>query len=303
MAARTRIRGSIAGTTIAVTGAGCLIREGQEPERALFRLADPEPPSEIEISVQDGGGPPPPNGPPNFVTSAWRLWPLDGGGYHLAFQPEPGQLRAVLQANRFGSRVTYHEMARVERSGGLSVVFDPLRMPIDQLILIHHLAHRDGFLLHAAGFAVDNVGVAVPGASGAGKSTLSSLLAASLPEASILSDERLVVRSGGGAFEMWGTPWAGTAGIARNEGAPLRALLFPVKDGCHRLSELSARAAVRRLLGTVACPHFDQERSALVLSTLERLVAQVPAFELRFAPDAGVGAVVRDLLHRELRAA
>jgi hypothetical protein len=210
----------------------------------------------------------------------------------------------MVLSDRLSTRITYHEEARVVRDGsGSPWVCDPFRMPVDQLIFIHHLAHREGFLLHAAGIAAAGVGIALPGPSGAGKSTLSGLLAAGLPEATVLSDERMVVRAGAGAFKVWGTPWSGTAGIARNDGAPLRALIFPVKDTLHRISTLSVRETVRRLLGTVAVPHFDVERAAMVLATIEKLVSSVPAFELRFARDAGVAAVIRDLIHRELRAA
>jgi hypothetical protein len=299
-----RLRLSIAGTTIALTGHGCLVEPGPEPEFAPFRLPDPHPASDLEFAIHPRGAPPVPEGPPLFSTNAWDLWRQPGGGYRVALIREPGERRPVLTADRLTTRVDYHEAEGRARLGpALPVVFDPFRMPVDQLLFIHHLAHREGFLLHAAGFTIGDVGVVVPGRSGAGKSTLSGLVAATVPEATILSDERMVVRGRDGAFEAWGTPWMGTARVARNQGAPLRALLFPVKDGSHRLSSLPGRVAVRRLLGTAACPHFDLERSAFVLATLERLVASVPAFELRFARDAGVAPVVRDLLYRELRAA
>jgi hypothetical protein len=241
---------------------------------------------------------------PSFATQGWERWRLPGGGHHITLVREPGYARPVLVSDPSTSRVTYFEVERAASIvDGMPVVFDPFRMPVDQLLLLHHLASRGGCIAHAAGFVLGGAGIVVPGISGAGKSTLTGLVASGLPEATLLSDERIVFRARAGGVEAWGTPWMGTARVARNLGVPLRALLFPVKASGHRIAPLSIPEAVRRLIGVVACPYFDRDEAALVLATLEKVVSTVPAFELRFARDAGVGAVIRDLVHRELRVA
>ena len=294
-------RRSIADCSVAIRAKACLVDDPPAPELIPFAAPNSAAAADLELSVRPDGAPPAPAGTPLFATQAWELWALPDGGYQVALIRATGKARPMLVADRATRRVVYHEAeGRAPIADGLPLVFDPFRMPVDQLLLIQHLAFREGFIVHSAGFAFGDVGIVVPGVSGAGKSTLTSLLSQAIPEMTVLSDERIIVRSRNGAFEAWGTPWMGTAGIARNLGVPLRALVFLAQNPQHGISAIPAREAVRRLFGVLACPLYDAERSELVLRTVERLVSMVPTFELRFARDSGVGAVVLDFLRREM---
>jgi hypothetical protein len=304
MPIRDRFRRSIGGVVASIEGLGCLLRYGFTPEEALFSVDDDRAVPDLRMTVRPGPGSSAPTTRPLFRSPAWDIWTLPDDGFHMTFLQANGAPRTSLVADATVSQVEFHQpVPSGHRGGELDVVPNPYRMPVDQLLLVHHLAHREGLIIHSAGFELGGAAFVVPGVSGAGKSTLTGLVAEGLPDATPLSDERMIVRSRAGTFEAWGTPWMGTAQVAQNRHAPLRALLFPVKDTSHRLSRLSVRETVRRLLGVIACPHFDVERSTLVLATLERLVAAVPAFELRFSLDAGVGDVIRQLVDGESRAA
>jgi hypothetical protein len=289
---------------VAVEAEGCLLDEAPEPGLGEFVDGASAGEPDLRLTVRAGALPPSPPGPPLFTTQAWQLWTLPGGGYQVSLLRAPGAGRPVLVSDHRTGEVTFHAApGEVREAAGLPLVFDPFRMPVDQLLLAQHLAFREGFILHAAGFAVGEVGFVVPGVSGAGKSTLTALLGRSLPDATVLSDERIIVRAHQGQFEAWGTPWFGTARVARNRGAPLRALVFIEQHPDHGMAAISPSQAVRRLFGVMACPLYDAERAGQVLRTVERMVAAVPAFVLRFARDPGVGAVVLDFLRAELGAA
>lgn len=225
---------------------------------------------------------------PVFTCGPWEMLPADGGAYGLRFGAAAGGRPLLAWCDRETTRVALHVAPA-------SAPLDPVRYPLDQLLLMNHLAFRGGLLLHAAGVVLGGVGLVFPGVSGAGKSTLSGLLAPAAPQGALLSDDRIIVRARDGRFRMYGTPWPGTAGVARNASAPLAAVLFLAKAPRHALTRLAPAQAVRRLMQVVSCPWYDRDRLAPVLDTCERLVSTAPCYELRFARDPGVAALVADL--------
>ena len=301
-----------------------------------FLVAASEP---LDIDVDDDvevvtAPPPPPAG--RRIFEGGELWSVyeDGLGYRLVFDwgaPELGV--TVVRCSADTSEVTAHVRPVWPGVDG----DDPIRYPLDKLLLMGHLALRGGVLVHSAGLVTPGAGLVFAGASGTGKTTLCRLLAAAGLGEGLLSDERTVVReevdlavvgasagtaSGASAgpdaagqgvpagssaaapsagssaaatagFRVWGTPWPSDAGIARNESAPLRALLFLVQDAVSRVVPLTPAAAVQRLLPLVTCPWYDRRLMPAVLDTCGRLVESVPCYEFHFARDGGAVAAVR----------
>jgi len=198
-----------------------------------------------------------------------------------------------------------------------AVFLDPVRYPLDQLLLMNHLASRGGVIVHAAGAVIDGRGLVFPGVSGAGKSSLCRVLLEAGWGDSLLSDDRIILRSAangdsgdgsrtGGAravaaatapgsverFDAWGTPWPGDAGIARNACAPLAALLFLVQADADEVVPLAPGAAMRRLMPVASCPWYDGERAGLVLDTCARIIEATPCYDLRFRLDGGVAELL-----------
>jgi hypothetical protein len=214
--------------------------------------------------------------------------------------------RCVVLTDRATSRVRIFVPPAPASAGAAGAIPDPFLYPLDQLLLMHHLAGRGGFIVHAAGLALAGAGLIFPGISGAGKSTLTAQFLAAAPDTGFLSDDRVVVRAGcaasggSGGFTAWGTPWPGTAKIAVNDSQPLRAVLFLVQAPAHAIVRLTPAAAARRLMPMLMCPWYDEEWSAGVLATVDRLVREVPCYELCFANDRGIVDLVRDFVRRDL---
>jgi hypothetical protein len=172
----------------------------------------------------------------------------------------------------------------------------PFGYPLDQLLLMHFLAdRRDGILAHAAGLLREGGAAIFAGTSGAGKSTLARLFEAEAPGC-MLSDERTVIRRGGRGFKAYGTPWSGTAAIARNGSAPLSAVFFLKHGRSNRLRPLDRREALDRLLPACSVPWFDAELASNVIEVCEDFVAAVPAYEFCFKPDASAPVAVLGFL-------
>lgn len=154
----------------------------------------------------------------------------------------------------------------------------------NRFLLQHTFINHHGLIIHAAGGSIHGKGMVFPAVSGTGKSTLSHLLLP-FPENQLYSEERIIMRKMDDGWHLWGTPWKGTGSIARNESAPLSALVFLSQAPQTKISALAPAAALRRLLETVSIPWYSQEWIDKGLVVCESLLRDIPAFELAFRPD------------------
>lgn len=225
----------------------------------------------------------------------WKLYRAEEGGIEIVMNP-PRFERPLWKARLEEGHVTVScDDAMAVAGGAMDGAYaDPLCYPLDLLLSMHALAtQRRGMIVHAAGVHFDGLGAVIfPGHSGAGKSTLSRLMGAG----SLLSDDRILVDVGGDPIVAWGTPWAGTAGIASAEFAPLRALCFPVKAAKVALSPLTRSESFDRLMETVSIPWYDEDLASAVLGMAGGLLEQIPAYALQFS----LGQDVSDILIKGL---
>jgi hypothetical protein len=227
--------------------------------------------------------------------STWDMQ-LEGDDYRLTFRRGVnGELSTIAFSDAQTERVRIHVRQGAESSEAfIDHILNPVQYPLDQLLFMNHLASRGGVIVHAAGAVVNGQALVFPGVSTAGKSTLSRLFAGAGMGESLLSDDRIILRTitGGGdsipRVDAWGTPWAGDAQIARNACAQLAGLLFLVKADANELLPLAPGAAMRRLMPVVSCPWYDKERGNQVLATCGRIVENIPCYDLRFRPDGDV---------------
>lgn len=145
---------------------------------------------------------------------------------------------------------------------------------------------HDGLLLHAAGIAIDGAGHVFTGPSGAGKSTVARLAAG---RGEVLGDENVVLRLGSAGPELFSTPFWGhstpPAMIRRiNRRIPLTAVYLLVQAPDFALSRLTTPAAVMALLTTEKVATERTESADAWLAAAERLIAQVPIYQLAFRP-------------------
>ncbi len=153
--------------------------------------------------------------------------------------------------------------------------------PIAEVCLVTRLAWGGGLLLHAAGVATKHGGWVFTGPSGAGKSTMSDFFAAS--GASVLSDERVIIRQMSGGFSLFGTPWPGAGRLAKNDKAPLTAF-HCIAHGheAHLMRPMDPRSVCPFVLPQTFLPHWDRVAMDRTLETLGALIDQVGSFQLFF---------------------
>jgi hypothetical protein len=268
------------GVSIAVSGAG----------RAF--LSDDEG-ADVTIAVSRGNDLREPDGPVAFDSGGvWRLY-RSPGALTFSFRSSahgdaPYRLATFDDRFRTG-RVVLDRAILSDPS-----VVEPLEYPLDELLLMHLLARGRGVEVHACG-VVDAGGSAwlFAGHSEAGKSTTANLWHAE--QATILSDDRMILTVEGDRVVMHGTPWHGDAGFAMPSSAPVRRIFFLEHGAANRLTQLSGAAAAARLLARAFLPFHDPAGLGWTMELLERIVERVPCAEFAFVPDPTAVDLVRGL--------
>ncbi len=173
-------------------------------------------------------------------------------------------------------------------------LLDPWKIASSLFLLQHSFIHQQGLIIHAAGGVIRGKGIAFSAPSGVGKSTLSRLLLHS-PHNRLFSEERLIVRLVDGAWKVWGSPWHGESRIAENESASLSAFFFLRQARETEIIRLDPSVALRRLLQTASIPWYSEDWTNKGLAVCERLIQDIPIFELAFRPDQSAVQAIETL--------
>ena len=112
-------------------------------------------------------------------------------------------------------------------------------------------------------------------------------------EATVLNDDRIVLRWRDGRFWMYGTPWHGDYSGVSPRGVPLEKLFFLRHAAGNELRHREGTAAATKLLARSFLPLWDAEGMAFSLDFCARVTQAVPCHELGFVPDRDVIDFVR----------
>ena len=159
-----------------------------------------------------------------------------------------------------------------------------MEYPLDELIFTNLLSRRNGVELHGCGVVDDDEGLLFLGFSGAGKSTLARLWRRH-PDATILSDDRIILRVRGGRVMMHGTPWHGDEALVAKGPVPLSRLFFLHQGPECTMRPCAGSEAVASMFARCFAPFHCADAIAGTLATLEQTVGLVPCADLWFTPD------------------
>ncbi|MBI5511229.1 MAG: hypothetical protein HY903_20910 [Deltaproteobacteria bacterium] len=168
----------------------------------------------------------------------------------------------------------------------------PVTSHLGELLLAVHLNRLGGLYVHAAAVAFAGDAYVLLGASGAGKSTLAGLAADA--GATVLSDDRTVLREEAGRLFAYGTPFHGTERRFAQAKAPVRALVFLAHGAANALTPFAGLGVAARLLSLCFCPFWSKAAVERTIATVGRLSAMVTARKLAFLPQpAAVQCLLR----------
>ncbi|OPY42686.1 MAG: hypothetical protein A4E42_01560 [Methanoregulaceae archaeon PtaU1.Bin222] len=113
-------------------------------------------------------------------------------------------------------------------------------------------------------------------------------------EVEILCDDRNIIRHENGEWYVHGTWSHGDVPDVSGASAPLRAILFLKQDTRNEITPLMDQNEIfRRLLATLIRPMVTTEWWQKEIDILERIVAEVPCFQMHFNRS---GAIVPELI-------
>jgi hypothetical protein len=217
------------------------------------------------------------------------LWQLhsEGGSYRFSF------ISAVLgsvpyKIARFDQEFTSGKVFFHHPYFPLGRPLCPLEYPLDELLMVNLLAQGKGVEVHACGVVGSSGnGRLFVGQSGAGKTTIARLLQQDTG-ATILSDDRIILRQADNGIVMYGTPWHGEGMLASPSRAPLTAVYFLEKGQENELVVQERSDSISRLFTCSFPPFYNRDALGFTLTFLEDVVKTVPCYELRFKPEKHV---------------
>jgi hypothetical protein len=226
---------------------------------------------------------------------SWAMF-KKGIEYSLVLNPSlPGGPECIARFDpRFEKVTVYCGDIDIVEVAGKKHVRNPFTYPLDQLLLMHILAEREGALFHTSGVDLHGRGYMLSGRSGAGKSTLSRKFA--LKGHEVLSDDRIVVRKINSEFRIFGTPWSGEAGIAKNKDLLLHGIFFIHHGEKNFIRKISLAEALERLMPVTSIPWYDESVMTKILTFCEELVSSCPAYDLFFRPDIDIEDTFKEFI-------
>jgi hypothetical protein len=272
--------------------------ESLDPELALtlggtfqqFIVEEPQPDAVVQLSWHDLNavelG--------EKIFDSGSIWKLYKNGDHYLFRlATPFSNWQPHRIARFSRDFSFGEVLCERRYFAEGEPVFPLEYPLDELLFMHLLSRGRGAEVHACGLrGASGEGYLFIGQSGAGKSTTARLWQKD-PQVKILTDERVMLRQSGEQIFMHGTPWHGDAGIASPDKAALNKVFFLRHWHTNEIVRLGLTEAAARFFACSFPPFYSPEGLDFVLSFFAETVKRVPAYELRFVPDASAVEFVR----------
>jgi hypothetical protein len=261
------------------------------------------------------------------VRARWTETPEDPGGALVFDGGTPWQLHRVgtdlvfTFRSELGGRIPYKTarfnetftegdvwIYRPQFASRPDEPINPLEYPLDELLMIHLLSQGKGVEVHGCAI-VDERGRAYlfAGQSGAGKSTIATLwtehmrvmgAAESQGRVTLLSDERVVLRTDRDPIVVFGTPWHGDARSASPLSGELAGVFFLRHALANRITPERGALALAKLFSCSFLPFHGAATLDRTAGALERIVSRTPCHSLGFVPDQSAIDTLAALLFR-----
>lgn len=151
---------------------------------------------------------------------------------------------------------------------------------------LRQLIHFDGFYLHSSAVELDGKAYLFSGPCGMGKSTHTRLWQQLHGDvAQVFNDDKPALRRLDGQWFAYGTPWCGKDGINQNKKVPLAGICFLRRGQENTIRRLDELEATARILSQTMRRFKDVERLDLLLSHVDKLVKEIPVYELYNKPE------------------
>ncbi len=170
------------------------------------------------------------------------------------------------------------------------IFLHPLAFPLFHLLMVSILSKGHGLLIHASGISDNGKGYLFPASSTHGKTTMARLWG---DQATILNDERIILRARNNRLWIYGTPWHGELETISPSGVPLEGIFFIEHAKENDMRRVKGSYAAAELFKHCVQPQWVPEGMSFMLDFCVETVQTVPCFNLGFNPDKKVIDAIR----------
>ena len=161
------------------------------------------------------------------------------------------------------------------------------------------LLEKQAFILHSSFVSWKGNGILFTAPSGTGKSTQADLWE-KYEAADIYNGDRTIVRKMNGEYYGFGSPYAGTSGIYRNESAPIKAIVVIEQGPENIIQRLYGREAFLPLFRETLMNTWNKEYMEKMTDLLMDAACQIPVYHLSCRPDQDAVNTVKNEILKEL---
>lgn len=161
------------------------------------------------------------------------------------------------------------------------------------------LLSHSGMMLHASAVELDGKAYLFSGNSGMGKSTHTRLWQQVFGErAQIFNDDKPALRKIDGKWYAYGTPWCGKDGINQNKKLPLAGICFLQQAEENKIRRLNTKEVLSRVIAQTLFRFKSVGSLDLLLTTVDKLVREIPVFELENKPEPEAALLSYETMRR-----
>lgn len=161
------------------------------------------------------------------------------------------------------------------------------RIGMETLLLRSH-----GLLLHASLIKYNGRSIVFSGPSGVGKSTHATIWNKYL-NADIINGDRAALRKTADGWTAFGSPYAGTSGIYKNDSAPLAAIVMLQQAEENRLQQLTVPEAFRLIYPELSLHRWDKIFVEKATDLCLQLLQETPVYLLKCRPEQSAALLVK----------
>lgn len=154
---------------------------------------------------------------------------------------------------------------------------------------------KGGFFLHAAVISWKGKGILFSAPSGTGKTTQAELWK-KYEGAEIINGDRAVVRKKEDGYWAYGSPYAGTSGIFKNEKVKIEAIFLLKQAPYNKISVPEVKEIFKRIYMETTLHPSDEEYMNKMVNILADVVMAIPIYQLECTPTKEAVDMVRVFL-------
>lgn len=182
-----------------------------------------------------------------------------------------------------GSDIGRYQLILPGCMGNCKVLFERGRIA-PYLAIEEILLKEEAFILHASFISWHGSGILFTAPSGTGKSTQAELWRR-FRGAEIINGDRAVIRKQGESYIAYGSPYAGSSNIHKNESAPLKAIVMLSQGKENRIGASRKKESYIRLLKETLVNSWNPEFMKKMMELLWEVVEDIPIYDFSCRPD------------------